>query len=324
MKVMRNTVSIALAVAIWLATGAPASAADERLSKAKDLYRSAAYDEALALLDALPADATADTVEAREYRIYCLVALDRREDARKAIAALVTSNPTYRMSESQASPRVRTVFNEVRQSLLPSLVQQAYAEAKAAFDRKDPKAATQFERVLTLLRDPDLANAPALADLTTVAAAFRDLSKALENAPPAPVPPPAAAPSVPAPAVVNAAAVRRAVDDAPSQGDGANVVPPVPISQAVPAAEASQKRVWDGAVAVLIDQTGRVVSARMTEPIFPSYDKELLRAAMTWTYRPALKDGVPTRYMKVIRVRVDTRPTCTSQSAGPCRQPGAE
>jgi hypothetical protein len=45
---------------------------------------------------------------------------------------------------------------------------------------------------------------------------------------------------------------------------------------------------------------------------------------MTWTYRPALKDGVPTPYTKVIKVHVDTRPDCSGQSAGPCRQPGAE
>lgn len=317
MMVVRNTFPVAFVVAIWMAWVTPAIAADERLSKAKDLYQSAAYDEALAMLDTVASNgAAADSVEAREYRVFCLVALDRKDEARKAITALVTADPSYQMSESQASPRVRTVFNEVRRSLLPSLVQRAYADAKSAFDRKDPQAASQFEAVLTLLRDPDLASTPALADLVTVATAFRDLSKALQSMPAAPAP----TSSEPSRAKAVANAAQGAVnEETASEDDESTVIPPVAISQAVPPAEVTQKRVWDGAVAVLIDPTGKVISARMTEPIFPSYDKEVVRAALTWTYRPALKNGVPTRYMKVIKLHVDTRPQCSTQSAGPCR-----
>jgi hypothetical protein len=322
MKVMRNTVAIACAAAIWMAAATPAAAADERLAKVKDLYRSAAYDEALAMLDTFSASAApSDTIEAREYRVFCLVALDRKDDARKAIADLVTADPSYQLSESQASPRVRAVFRDVRQSLLPLLVQHAYADAKAAFDRKDPQAAAGFEQVLTLLRDPDLASTPAMADLVTVASAFRDLSKALERTP---APPTAGPPPVEEIADTTALRPGDVVERTTSADEDGNVVPPVALSQSVPTAQVAEKRVWDGAVAVLIDPTGKVVSARVTESIFPSYDKQLIRAAMSWTYRPALKDGVPTRYMKVIKVHVDTRPECSTQSAGPCRQPGAE
>ena len=49
---------------------------------------------------------------------------------------MVNADPFYQLS--QVSPRVRTMFKDVRQSLLPTIAQQAYADAKAAFDRKDP------------------------------------------------------------------------------------------------------------------------------------------------------------------------------------------
>lgn len=312
--VMRNCFSAALAAAISLALISPASGADERLTKAKDLYRSAAYDEALALLETVPADASAaDAVAAYEYRVFCLVALDRKDDAKRAIATLVAADPSYQMPEAQ-SPRLRALFTEVRRAVLPSVVHRAYADAKAAFDRKDPVAASQFERVLLLLHDPDLASAPGLADLATVASAFRDLSRALENAQTAPPPVPAPRESAVAPRRANA--VYR--DGEP------NVVPPVAVSQVLPAAQVMQKRVWDGAVEVLIDRTGKVVTARMSESVFPSYDRQLIRAAMNWTYRPALKDGVPTQYVKIIRVHLDTRSECASGTDGQCRQPGAE
>ena len=75
------------------------------------------------------------------------------------------------------------MFKDVRLSLLPTIAQQAYAEAKASLDRKDPESGAQFDRVLTLLNDPDIAGVPTLADLRTVASAFRDLSQALARPP---------------------------------------------------------------------------------------------------------------------------------------------
>ena len=183
MSVMRTSVSVVLASVMCLTWCAVVAADDDLLGRAKDLYRSAAYDEALGVLDSIASSTPlVDSVEVNEYRVFCLVALDRKEEARNAITALVSANPSYQLSEAQASPRVRAAFKEVRQSLLPSLVQHAYADAKAAFDRKDPQAATGFEGVLTLLHDPDLASSSEFADLAVVAAAFRDLSAARETA----------------------------------------------------------------------------------------------------------------------------------------------
>jgi TonB family protein len=292
------------ATSLILTSGLTAS---EELTRAKDLYRSAAYDEALTILNGLPpATEAAEAMEAREYRVFCLVALDRRDDARKVISELITADPLYTMSENDASPRVRTMFTEVRRTLLPVVAQRSYAEAKALFDAKDPKAAAAFDRVLAILRDPDLAGNTTLADLATIASGFRDLSKALATVPPPT--PPAATPPAPATAP-------------PIRVASSAIVPAVTLSQVLPTPQIRDEREWTGEVEVTIDENGRVVSARMSKPIHPVYDQQLLRAAMSWTYRPAQRDGVPTTFVKLIPIHVDTRPECTDRMTRPCRPP---
>jgi hypothetical protein len=318
MNVMRMNLRVALACAMCVAMCTAVSAADAQLDRAKELYRSAAYDEALGVLDAIRATApSTDAVEVSEYRVFCLVALDRKDEARNAIAALVSANPFYDLSETQASPRVRSVFKEVRKSLLPSLVQGVYADAKAAFDRKDPQSAAGFERVLTLLRDPDLSSNSDLADLAVVASAFRDLSAARELAAAAP-PPPAA--SVRDNGGARESAASGTPPEPPVYRDGEpNLVPPATISQTLPATHLAERRLWTGAIEVLIDETGKVLSARMAMPVQPTYDRQLLQAAMNWKYRPATKNGTPARYIKIINVRLDTRPDCTMLVTKQCR-----
>ena len=322
MNVMRMNICVALACVFFAGLSVSAGADDAQLDHAKELYRSAAYDEALGVLDTIRATAPSkETLEASEYRVFCLVALDRKDEARNAIATLISANPFYELSETQASPRVRAVFTEVRKSLLPSLVQSAYTEAKAAFDRKDPESAAGFERVLTLLRDPDLSSNSDLGDLAVVAAAFRDLSAARElaaaAASAAPAAPPArdnSSPGESAPARPPEPAVYR--DGAP------NLVPPAIVSQTLPPSHLAERRLWTGAIEVLIDETGKVLSARMAMPVQPTYDRQLLQAALNWKYRPATKDGMPARYIKVINVRLDTRPDCTLLVTQQCRPAG--
>jgi len=319
MSVMRTSVSVVLASVMCLTWCAVVAADDDLLGRAKDLYRSAAYDEALGVLDSIAATTPlVDSVEVNEYRVFCLVALDRKDEARNAISALVSANPSYQLSEAQASPRVRAVFKEVRQSLLPSLVQHAYADAKAAFDRKDPQAVTGFERVLALLHDPDLASSSEFADLAVVAAAFRDLSAARETA--AAQVQTAAALSRENGNVAAGSAARDKPADPPVYRDGEpNLTPAVAITQTMPPAHLPDRRLWTGAIEILIDETGKVLSAQMATPVQATYDKQLIQAALTWKYRPALKDGVPARYIKIINVRVDSRPDCSIGVMTQCR-----
>jgi hypothetical protein len=155
-------------------------AADDALARAKNLYLSAAYDEALVVLDGLRTESPRrGAMEVAEYRVFCLLALNRGDEAQKAIEGIVTADPFYHPDEAVTSPRIRSIFQSTRKKLLPDVVHRAYARAKESFDRKDPQAITEFESILTLLDDPDLKGAAQVADLRTVVLAFRDLSKAL-------------------------------------------------------------------------------------------------------------------------------------------------
>jgi hypothetical protein len=309
-----------LATIVVLAVSVVAAASDE-LTRAKDLYRSAAYDEALTALDQVARDASGpDRLEASEYRLFCLIALDRKVDARVAIESIVNTDPFYQLS-TEASPRVRSMFKDIRQSLLPGIVQRDYAAAKAAFERQDPESAGQFDRVLKLLDDPLIPLTPSLNDLRTVASGFRDLSKALAKKvePPPPATstvvaqtPVAPAPSLPTPPAAPAAnpPVAPARSGAPLYRDGdAGVVAPVTIKQNVPQwiiPAGTRPDLWkpEAVLEIIIDASGSVESARLREPFHPTYDPQLIKAALGWKYEPARKDGTPVRFVKNVAIRL--------------------
>jgi len=307
-----------LATIIVLAVSITAAASDESLARAKDLYRSAAYDEALAVLDRVAVESSGATkVEANEYRLFCLIALDRKTDARVAIEAMVNADPFYQLSTDQASPRVRTMFRDIRQSLLPAIVQREYNSAKTAFDKQDGDATEQFDRVLKLLEDPQITPSAAMNDLRLVASGFRDLSKARAPrvefaAATAPVVAQMEASSVTPPpgpgAPANAASPARSGPPVYRDGD-ADVVPPVTIRQVLPqwnVPQGTRPGAWqpEAILEVTINESGDVVSAILRKPFHPSYDPQLVKAAMTFKYEPARRAGVPVRYVKLVAVRL--------------------
>jgi tetratricopeptide (TPR) repeat protein len=268
---------------------------DDTLVRAKGLYAAAAYDEALAVLDQLQKASPAEESTAiTEYRVFCLLALDRRDEARTNIDRILHDNPLYQPSADQMSPRIQTIFREVRRQSLPKIVLERYAAAKAAFERKDSGAAQQFDDVLALLGDPDLDPMSSLNDLRTVASAFRDLAKAQ--------------------AVLGAsAAAPRAAQQPPLQMEqvrdiiytaaDADVTPPVVKSQKMPPWRPSPQATvqeFRGVLRLLIDQSGAVVSAAMAATTLPTYDSLLVRAARDWKFVPAQKQGAPVRYLKLI------------------------
>jgi hypothetical protein len=201
---------------------APSASAQDTLAQAKVLYAAASYEEALAMLDKLSASTDQDATAIAEYRIFCLLALGRSEDANRTIEMVLRKNPFYVPSEAQVPPRIQTVIKSARQKLLPGIVLASYADAKAAFERKEPAAAVQFDRVLALLDDPDVKGVASLGDLRTVVVGFRDLAQALATPPPAP-PPPAVTSPPPAPAV---AAAPPGSPAAPSGTSSGNPVTP--------------------------------------------------------------------------------------------------
>jgi TonB family protein len=285
--------------------------AQDPLARAKDLYLSAAYDEALVVLEqlkSLPAPAARTEVE--QYRVFCLLALERSDEARKAIADIVTADPFYRPSDTQTPPRIRAVFDETRKALLPGLVQRTYADAKASFEKKDPKALSQFELVLRLLDDPDLKGVSQLADLRTVVNGFRDLSKAMASVPPPaapkPIETPAPAQAAERPATQAAAVVEPSPDRAPDASLG--FTPPVVISQPIPRwtppNTVDRRSGFKGLIEVTIDEHGNVTSATLQQSVHPLYDDKLLAMARTWKYKPAMRNGVPTKSLKVVEIQL--------------------
>jgi TonB family protein len=297
-----------------VASPALVRAADDSLAAARDLYAAAAYEDALATLNRLGGAAPrADESRAIEqYRALCLLALGRSTEAERAIEAVVIADPLYRPNDGEVSPRVRTAFADVRRRMLPSVVQQRYAAAKAAFDKKDyPNASRGFGEVLQLFADSDLAAAvdkPPLSDLRTLSLGFRDLTLQALAPPPAPTPPPAAAAAAPAPAPVPvgalAAAVRVPAPAPPrvfSSGDN-NVAPPAVVRQEIPAYRGVVPRQMQGVIEVVIDEKGTVTEATMRMSVNPSYDRIALQAASQWRYKPAMLDGEPVKFRKMIQI----------------------
>jgi hypothetical protein len=279
----------------------------DTLAAARDLYASAEYDSALKLLDRLSGTSSEDQQSIELYRSLCLLAVGRTQDAERSVEMIIARNPLYQPGDD-LSPRMRTAFSEAKKRLLPSIVQQQYADAKGAFDRKEfESAASGFRRVMDALNDPDMGSAaskPPLADLRTLAVGFHDLSvKAIPPAPaPAPPPQPVAA------AQPAAAAVARPVSTIYT-GEERNVVPPQTLAQTLPKYPgAVPPRGVTGVVEVVIDEGGAVESAAMVVPVTASYDKMVMNAATKWVYIPAMVNGKPVKFRKRIQITVTPPP----------------
>lgn len=303
----RRAPRVCSALALIVIAGAPLGA-QESLSAARDLYASASYDEALAMLNRLqPAgDAADDRRAINQYRAFCLLALGRVPEAERAIEAVVAAQPSYHPSDDDASPRLRATFGDVRRRLLPGIIQQRYAGAKASFERKDYSAAAEgFGNVVDLLADPDVAVAasqPPLSDLRTLAAGFRDLSVGAA-APPqraaaapggAPLPDPLPEPPRPAPPALPA--VFGATD--------ANVVPPTVVRQGLPPLPSIAFKTGEGLLAVVVDEKGGVESVSMLESVHPTFDGQIVEAARAWRYKPATLNGVPVRFRRIVQIKL--------------------
>jgi hypothetical protein len=297
---MMGIARIATTCLVILLLSAAGLHGQDTLAAARDLYASAEYDSALKLLDRLSGASSEDQQSIELYRSLCLLAVGRTQDAERSIEMIVARDPLYRPGED-LSPRMRTAFSEAKKRLLPSIVQQQYAEAKGAFERKEfESAASGFRRVMDALNDPDMgsaANKPPLADLRTLAAGFHDLS--VKAIPPAPAPQPAAAPTP--------VAIARPAPPTPRiyTGEERNVVPPQTLAQTLPKYPgAVPPRGVTGVVEVVIGEGGTVESAAMVVPVTASYDKMVMSAATKWFYVPAMMDGKPVKFRKRIQITV--------------------
>ena len=274
------------------------------ITAARELYASARYDEALAMLNGLrPSESSqpSDRKTIEQYRSLCLLALGRGDEAETAIAAVVTADPFYQPSEAEASPRVRATFSDVRKRLLPDLTTSRYAQAKQAYDRKQfAEAAARFRELVVLLDDPQMNGRQ--GDMRTLAAGFVELATIAATPPPAPKeepkpePPPPARPTKPAEPKIYT-------------GEEPGIVAPVTVRQDIPAVPAgiTQMARSQGILDLVIDEKGRLVSIVLRSSIHPTYDRMIVNAARDWKYKPATLDGEAVQFRKLVQVSLAKR-----------------
>jgi hypothetical protein len=253
-----------------------------RFAESRQLYESAEYDKALAVMDAIESpDMPRELARDRAlYQALCLLALDRRSDAEARVETAVLVDPLFRPGDDLA-PRVRTLVQSVRDRLRPRLAQDHYRIGKAMFDQKNFQGALEEFSVVARLVDEASGrpNADGLADIQTLAAGFADLARRqLEAAPPS------------------------------AASSASTIVPPVTISQQLPPWPRGLLGVHGhltGMLEVLVTARGDVGSVTLVRGLHPTYDAMLLAAAKQWTYRPATRDGQPVAYQKRLAVSVN-------------------
>jgi TonB family protein len=285
------TVGSILALAVF-ATTHDATAGQQGLQRAKDLYAQAAYEEALEALSRLGAGEPA--AEAGRYRAACLLALGDPDGAQRVVDEVVDSHPEYLPDPADTSPRVMQIFESTRRVKLPQILKRMYADAKAAMARDELREAEQgFEAVARLASDEDLAGNENAMELKALAEEFLELARLRAVVPPAPVEPEPRRPGVPEPV-------------APPV-----ITPAVALEQELPGwtppGGVGGRWEFSGAVRVEIGADGRVVSATIEKSVHPSYDRQLLEAARQWRFEPARRDGAPIASEGVVRVVLKPR-----------------
>jgi hypothetical protein len=131
---MKSLITVALlAVIVGVSVGA-----QDHLNAAKDLYASAAYEDALSALARIDETAAAPAVarQVDEYRAFCLFALGRTSEAETVAEALIRRHPLGGLEAADTSPRIERLFSDVRARLLPSLIRDRFRAARAEIDRK--------------------------------------------------------------------------------------------------------------------------------------------------------------------------------------------
>src|SRR5262245_42067327 len=101
-------------ILLFVLAGSDRVVADDSRSAARELYASASYEEALAVLNRLRAASVPgeESPAIEQYRAFCLMALGRSDEAMKAIEALIAAAPAYRPIDGDVAPRMRATFSD--------------------------------------------------------------------------------------------------------------------------------------------------------------------------------------------------------------------
>lgn len=297
-----------------LAASVNIAAGQDLLAAAKDLYASAAYEEALSALSRLAEGSlgAAAVREADEYRAFCLFALGRTSEAEAVADSIVRRDPLADLSAADRSPRLEAMFAGVRKRVLPAMVRDRYRTVRRLIDDKQYAAAEpQLVEIHALLQAADQLGAldEGLSDLDVLVDGFLALARAqAERAAPSAVP---AASSAGAPTGGGAPPPPPSAPPGPRiYGiEDADVTPPLVIDQRVPTVPPqlltilrAQRR--PALLTVVIDDSGNVQKAAIRGSVNAAYDDLLLRAANAWKYKPATRAGVPVWYERTVAVDV--------------------
>jgi TonB family protein len=256
--------------------------------------------EALAELASVESAAStpATTRDAEAYRTFCLVALGRDTEAQELSESLVRGDPTLSIDQfPDASPRIAAMFASVRRRVLPQLVRDEFRIARMLAAGSAPEAEPRLRHVRQLLDAAQQAGAwdETLTDVRLIVDGFLELAHAAEPrnaASEATAAAPALEPPSPPGAVV-------------SSSTDAGIVAPTAVFQPQPNVP---PRLLDlvrllhrsGKIDVLINEHGTVDEVTVRQPVSPAYDKLIVAAARTWRYKPALKNGVPIKFVSTV------------------------
>jgi TonB family protein len=63
---------------------------------------------------------------------------------------------------------------------------------------------------------------------------------------------------------------------------------------------------YRGILEVSIDDQGNVTAVALRQSLQPAFDQALLKAARTWKYKPALLNGRPVPFLKLIEILIQS------------------
>jgi len=335
-----NAIPVVIGIALTLA--GVGLGAQNTLSAAKELYVSAAYEEALSALSNLSETETAPDVTRQidEYRAFCLYALGRTNEAQSIAESLIRKNPMLRLDSGDASPRIQQMFTDVRKRLLPTLIREQFKAARADVDQKryrDAETPLTEARLMIVEAEKIGVKDEGLSDLGVLVDGFLQLVRTASEQEAAParaaVAAQQAAATAPAPVVQEEPRTARSapqpvpITPPPAQPPAAeqtaraapalpigqrvysladqDVAPPVAVDQRIPPMPMDMTLMvkalhTTGVLDVLIDESGDVLDATIRRSVNVGFDNVVLRAARRWKYKPAVKNGVPVRYIKTI------------------------
>src|SRR5262245_28842564 len=172
-------------VLLALAAASGSLSAQDPLSVAKDLYASAAYEDALSALARIKEGAPDLAQQVDQYRAFSLFALGRTAEAESVVETVIRRDPMVKPDSRDASPRIAALFTQVRKRLLPDLIRDGYRAARETMENGDIAGAVpQLQQVKGMLAELKAAGASneALADMGVLVDGFLDLARTTERA----------------------------------------------------------------------------------------------------------------------------------------------